>query len=378
MTAQSLAARATGLVPGVGKIGVLRANSLGDFLTATPALAALRAAYPSAELVLIGAPWHARTLQGRPGPIDRVMLAPALPGIRAAEPGESTSAESLMAAARKERFDVAIQLHGGGRNSNPIVRDLGARLTVGLRATDAPPLDRWLRYDVFQPEVFRYLEVVELIGATPVMLAPSFTVTDTDRREALAAAGPTTAPRVALHPGATDPRRRWPAARFAAVGDALAGLGYEVVITGTSSEREIIEAVRARMRHPARPLVDALSVGGLAALYESCALVVGNDTGPLHLAAAVGTATVGLYWAGNAMTYAPATRGAQRSIISWTVHCPRCSAQCTSHLYPHRDGNGCGHRDSLLLDIPVAEVVDAAMDLLSTQPPPSVQAETTS
>src|SRR5439155_12340988 len=59
--------------PGVEKIAVLRANALGDFIFALPALDALRAAYPAAELVLLGAPWHARLLTGRPGPVDRAV-----------------------------------------------------------------------------------------------------------------------------------------------------------------------------------------------------------------------------------------------------------------------------------------------------------------
>jgi ADP-heptose:LPS heptosyltransferase len=63
-------------VPDVQKIGVLRANSLGDYLFTLPALDALRAAYGDAEIVLLGAPWHARELAGRPGPVDRVLVAP--------------------------------------------------------------------------------------------------------------------------------------------------------------------------------------------------------------------------------------------------------------------------------------------------------------
>src|SRR3989442_10772331 len=63
-------------VPGVARIAVLRANAVGDFIFTLPALAAVKAAYPGAELVLLGAPWHERFLSGRPGPVDRVLVVP--------------------------------------------------------------------------------------------------------------------------------------------------------------------------------------------------------------------------------------------------------------------------------------------------------------
>jgi ADP-heptose:LPS heptosyltransferase len=63
-------------VPGVRRIAVLRANALGDFIFALPALEALRAAYPQAEIVLLAKKWHATFLQGRPGPVDRVVVVP--------------------------------------------------------------------------------------------------------------------------------------------------------------------------------------------------------------------------------------------------------------------------------------------------------------
>jgi ADP-heptose:LPS heptosyltransferase len=353
------------VVPDVNKIAVLRANALGDYIFSLPALYSLRAAYPHAEITLVGAAWHVRTLTGRPGPVDRVVLAPAVPGLRAPADGDEP-AERFYAWARRERFDLAIQLHGGGRTSNPVVSGLGARLTAGLRASDAPALDRWLPYVYYQPEVFRYLEVVGLVGAAPVTYRPVFELTRADRDEAAAAVGPPRGARVALHPGASDPRRRWPAERFAAVGDALAAAGAEVLVTGTGSEGEIVAQVRSRMREPARPVVDEVSIGGLAALYAGCAVVVSNDTGPLHLAEAVGARTVGLYWVGNMINGAPVDRARHRALLSWTINCPVCGLDCTRDIYPARaGGTGCGHSASFVADIPAVEAQSEALDLLA-------------
>ncbi|WP_319463154.1 glycosyltransferase family 9 protein [Micromonospora sp. RTP1Z1] len=353
-------------VPDVARIAVLRANALGDFIFTLPALEALEAAYPSAEIVLLGAPWHAKLWRDRPGPVDRVLVIPPAPGIRDPGPGEpGSSMDDFLAAAREERFDLALQLHGGGGNSNPVVAALGARVTAGLRAEDAPPLDRWLRYVYYQHEVIRYLEVVGLVGAPATTIIPRLAVTDADRAEARQVLGEPRLPRVALHPGATDTRRRWPPERFGEVARALVDDGYEVLVTGTPAEREVVAAVVAAAGVPVRPQVGTLSLGGLTACYAGCALVVSNDTGPLHLAAAVGAATVGVYWVGNLINGATPLRARHRPIASWTTRCPVCGVDCTPGIYRHRDGDGdCPHRDSFVADVPAIEVVEAARELL--------------
>ncbi|MFY1697379.1 glycosyltransferase family 9 protein [Solwaraspora sp. WMMA2101] len=359
-----------GLVPDVRRIAVLRANALGDFIFAVPALTALRAAYPQAELVLLGAPWHARWLDARavadrPGPVDRVLVVPAADGIRAATTDdEPTTMAQFVQRARRERFDLAVQLHGGGRNSNPLVTALGARLTAGLRAVDAPPLDRWIRYVYYQPEVFRYLEVAGLLGAAPVTMLPRVPVTETDREEADEVLGPARRPRVVLHPGASDPRRRWPAERFAAVADICVDRGFEVLVTGTGPERAVVEQVAAAATRPVRTVVDALSLGGLAGLLAGSAVLVANDTGPLHLAAAVGTPTVGIYWIGNLLNGAPPLRGRHRPLAAFTIHCPVCGQDVSRVGFPARGGGpSCGHQESFVVDVPVAEVLEAVAEL---------------
>jgi ADP-heptose:LPS heptosyltransferase len=344
----------------VHKIAVLRANAIGDFLFTLPALESLAAAYPDAEIVLLGAPWHREFLTGRPGPVDRVLVAPALPGIRRAGPGDPVPAGAcaeFVEQARAERFDLAVQLHGGGANSNPLVSALGARLTVGARDFDAPALDRWVRYTTHQPEVFRCLEVVALAGAPAVTHVPRLGLIPADRAEAAALFGSPQQPRAILHPGATDPRRRWPPERFAVIGDRLAERGFEVLITGTRDEAAVVDRVCRAMHAPAGAVVDALSLGGLAALYADSALVVANDTGPLHVAVAVGRPTVGLYWVGNLINFAPVYRHRHRPLVSWTTRCPMCHADAVGYRCPH---NVC-----FITDITVDSVLGAVDDLLA-------------
>ena len=358
--AMTLAGAAGGVVPDTGKIAVVRANALGDFLFTVPALAALRAAYPRAEIVLLGRDWHQVFLVGRPGPVDRVIPVPhGAVGDEAdptATPGE---VQAFFDAMNRERFDLALQLHGGGRNSNPFTLRLGARLTAGLKTPDAPPLDRWMPYVYFQHEVLRYLEAVSLVGATPLTLQPFIAVTAADLEESRMAVPEGEGPLAVLHPGATDPRRRWPAEKFAAVGCALAAAGARVAVTGIEPEREVVQEVVAAMRAEGAEALDLcgrLTLGGVTGLLSRCAVVVSNDTGPLHLAGAVGAASVGIFWCFNLINGAPLTRTRHRPHGSWRLDCPVCGVT-------NVDRN-CGHSVSFVADVPVEDVRAAALDLL--------------
>jgi ADP-heptose:LPS heptosyltransferase len=358
------------LVPDVRRLGVLRANAIGDYLVSVPALAALRAAYPDAEIVLLGQPWHRDFLTGRPGPVDRVVPVPVSTGVREPGPGEAENPEEqrrFFAEMQVERFDLAVQLHGGGRYSNPFIRRLGARVTAGLRTPDAEELDRWTPYVYYQPEVFRFLEAVSQVGAPPVLLEPEIALTPADRAEADAALDGVSDPVAVLHPGARDPRRRWPASRFAEVGDALAAAGACVVVTGSGEERSVVREVVATMRTPVRPLVARLTLGGLAGVLERAAVVVANDTGPRHLAAAVGTATASIYWCGNLINAGPISRTRHRPHVAWTVRCPLCAADMTDETWTGDGPGGCQHNVSFVDTVQMKAVLADALDLLARE-----------
>ncbi len=340
------------------KIAVLRANALGDLVFALPALRALRNAYPDSEIVLLATEWHEELLQDRPGPVDRVVPIPPSKGVRGGEDarGDPVELDAFFERMRKERFDVAVQLHGGGRYSNPFVLRLGASLTVGSRTPDAAELDRWVPYFYWQSEIMRHLEVVSLLGARTDDPEPALAVVARDLDEACRVVPESRSPLLVLHPGVTDSRRRWPAESFAAVGDRMVERGCRVVITGTVEEGVLAERVAETMRAPAENVAGKLSLSGLTGLLARAAVVVSNDTGPLHLAGAVGAATVGIYWCGNLINGGHPTAHRHRSAAAWQVHCPVCGTDAV-----HSD---CGHRQSFVDVVSVDEVAEPALELL--------------
>jgi ADP-heptose:LPS heptosyltransferase len=112
------------------KIAVLRANALGDFIFILPALQALRNKFPESEIVLLGKKMHEIFLKNRPSTIDRVIVIPPYPGVGEPETftPENNKINDFFAEMQNESFDMAFQMHGGGKNSNRFVKQLGAKL----------------------------------------------------------------------------------------------------------------------------------------------------------------------------------------------------------------------------------------------------------
>jgi ADP-heptose:LPS heptosyltransferase len=349
------------LVENVCKIAVLRAGGLGDLIFTLPALDALREAYPEAEITLLGGPLQTELLSGRQEPVGRTITIPPSTGVNGPDTGVEEDEEELerfFVVMREERFDLALQMHGGGGYSNPFISKLGARVTAGTQAPGAPPLDRTVPYVYFQSEILRYLEIASLVGARTADLEPRLQVTHDDLNEARNVVPEAEGKLVVLHPGAGDRRRRWPPEKFADVGDALAKTGARVAVVGVEEDQASISSIIDIMEHEAFDLCGRLSLGGLAGLLGRCAVVVSNDSGPLHLAGAAGAATVGIYWGPNFINAGPPNRARHRPTLSWRSNCPVCGATLFDH--------DCGHAVSVVADVPVDEVTDYAVELLQS------------
>ncbi|HLS02992.1 MAG TPA: glycosyltransferase family 9 protein, partial [Beutenbergiaceae bacterium] len=222
---------------------------------------------------------------------------------------------------------------------------------------DAAGLERSIDYVYYQHEILRALEVVSLAGASPVTLEPSIAPTpaDLDAGQRLAADLP--GPVLALHPGASDPRRRWPRAHFAQVAAWAVNAGASVVVLGGPGEnRAVAEIVNAAGRlsdrariHGAADLTMSELIGGLAVAD----VFLGNDSGPRHLAQALATPTASVFWFGNLINAGPFTRQHHRVQMSWTSRCPVCKQDATRVGWT---ATRCEHDDSFVADVPVEAV----------------------
>ncbi|MBP1203339.1 ADP-heptose:LPS heptosyltransferase [Duganella sp. 1411] len=356
-TPQTQVEPSASLLPDVRHIVVLRPNAIGDYIFALPALHALRASYPAARITLLGKPWHAGFLHGRPGPVSDVIAMPPLPGIGAAPDAPMPeSARQLVAALRNMRIDVALQMYGGGAYSNAFVASLGAAVSIGATTPGAPELDRTIVYSRLANRRVELLQIAALAGARPHLVSPELEVTAADR--ALAAQilpGLAGARMVVVHPGASDPRRRWPPAAFAAVADVLADAGAQIVISATDSEADTARAVVGHMRHRPVDLTGRLPLPALCGLLDRARLIVSNDTGPLHLALALNKPAVGIFWLTNMIESCPLAQHLLRPALSTRIHCPVCGEE---NLHTR-----CPHDASFVADVGQDEVIALALEL---------------
>ena len=301
------------------RIAVVRALAgLGDLLCAIPALRALRISAPHARISLIGLPAGRWLLERFGDLVDSLVSFPGYPGIP--EPAYSPARlAGFLARVHRAPFDLALQMHNGGVVTNAFSLLLGARETAGLfdPAQGPPARGRFFPYPDRGAEVHRCLALTTALGMPDAGDRLSFPVTDADRaalasHAALGSLEPGSY--VCIHAGAPDAARRWPAAHFSHVAEALVRRGYRVVLTGIQAERDAAQAVEAGMRHAPVNAVGATSLGVAAALLEHAALLVTNDTGISHLAAALQTPSVVVFLASDADRWAPIDRSRHRVV----------------------------------------------------------------
>lgn len=300
-------------------VAVFRALRLGDMLCATPAFRALRAALPEARILLVGLPWAEQFAARFPRYIDEFIPFPGHPAF----PEQAVRQHELAdfyANMRARRCDLALQLHGSGEVSNFVVRAFGARHMAGFGEGNNRPVagEHLVPLPASGTEPERVLHLLKTLGAPACGAGLEFPITAEDERELGAsgvAAGLSAGGYVCIHPGASVRNKCWPAARFAQVADGIAGAtGLRIVLTGSAAEAELTRAVAHAMRTPAIDSTGPLSIGAMAALMRNARLLVCNDTGVSHIAAALGLNSIVIFSTADMQRWAPADRTRHRCL----------------------------------------------------------------
>jgi ADP-heptose:LPS heptosyltransferase len=342
---------------GIERIVVFRALQLGDMLCSVPALRALRRARPTAHIALIGLPWAATFVDRYTHLIDELIVFPGANGF----PEQAETDHPLpafMKTMRARRFHLAIQLHGSGGVANDLLMHLGARANAGfVQPLEEARAGTFIAWPDKLPEPARYLALMTALhieideGALEIPL----TVQDETECDALISRhGIELARAIAIHPGAQLPSRRWPAERFASVAAQLAAAGWQILVTGSRAE----SALTASVAHGVAGAVDlagATSLGALAALLGKLPLIICNDTGLSHVAAATKTPSVVIASGSDTRRWAPLDRERHRVLADYPP-CRPCSF------------SDCPYGHPCALNVSVNAVLQAAFTQLEHHP----------
>jgi ADP-heptose:LPS heptosyltransferase len=308
-------------------IAVFRALQLGDLLCTVPAFRALRRAAPNAKITLIGLPWAKSFAERFDKYIDDYLMFPGFPGMPETAP-DIRRLPDFFADAQQRQFDFAFQLHGSGALSNPLTAALGASRCAGFYVPDSycPDHEYFVPWSDTDHEITQYLRLLEFLGADADDVSLEFPLQEADYQSLRKTAQFRPAPGtyVCIHPGARMQSRRWLPQRFARVADGLADQGLHVVLTGSADERPVVDAVLQAMRAPAIDLCGRTDLGALAALITGARLLVSNDTGVSHIAAAVATPSVIICSGADPRRWAPLDHRRHR-VVAAAVRCRPCA-----------------------------------------------------
>ncbi len=290
------------------RILAVRPDNLGDVLMTTPALRALREGGDRhVTLLASGSGAHAAPFVPE---VDALLTAP-LPWLPAPAP-DPAALRDTVAVLREAAFDAAVIFTVYSQSPLPAAMlcwQAGIPLRLAhCRENPYHLLTDWIPdpepHELLRHEARRQLDLVGAAGFSTADERLSFRIPPEASLRAVAklrAAGIDPERRwVVIHPGASAASRRYPAEHFAAVAEYLAaatdpGTRVQLVLTGEAHERELLEAIRGRANATLASLAGELDLGELAAVIAPAALLVSNNTGPVHLAAALGTPVVDLY-----------------------------------------------------------------------------------
>ncbi len=337
------------------KLLVRATNWVGDAIMSIPALGAIRQHWPEAQITILARPWIAELYKGQPF-VDRVM--PLNVASRSPMAMERAAREL-----REEQFDCVILLQNAFSAAwlawrAKIPQRIGyARDGRGILLTEAVAVPK--AGEIPAHESFYYLELLRRAGwlesipeAAQISLNLSAGAAEAAESRLREVGVRPQAKRVALAPGAAyGSAKCWPAERFAAVADALIDeFGADVILFGASSELEICRQIANRMHHRPVILAGQTSIGELPALFSRCSLFVGNDSGAMHVAAAVGVPVVAIFGSTDPQGTAPVT--SQKKLVQHRVACSPCFLR------------ECPIDHRCMLRVPVQDVRDAAVQSL--------------
>jgi heptosyltransferase-3 len=316
------------------RILVSRMRFIGDVLLTTPVIRSLRAAFPDAYLAYLGEREAVSLLQNNPCLNEIIPYDVHRPSIL-----EQARVARLL---RRRVFDLAIDLFGNPRSALLMYLS-GARVRVGPERKGRGALYTIRVHDdglpknamEFHFQSLRAAGIPVIPSNTELYLTPE--ERETGRRlveEYRRTATGEGRPLVGIHPGATWPAKRWLPERFAGLAERLVREGTAVVCTAGPREEETIAAVRTAAA-VILPVLSALPLRQLAAAIAAFDAYVTNDAGPMHIAAAVGTPTIGLFGPGEDSIWFPYSAGEGHRALRKDVPCHPC------HLdFCNRTGNG--------------------------------------
>ena len=282
------------MVKAAEKIAVFRGLYLGDLVAATPALRALRRGYPGAEISLVSLPWAAALAPCLAPAVDRLIPYPGAPGLDGG--GDEAELGFFVDEMRAEGFDLAVNLHGRGPQSTRLVSSFGALRVAGFVGGegDYPRLNVSVPWDAEEHEARKLLLLAEAAGGIADGEGPRLLVRGEDHRRAGALLRGAGGPLALLHPGASVEEKRWPAEGFGRVARGLLRQGYAVAVTGSKGESGLAGRV-CGLAPGALDLSGRTDLSTLIALVARADVLVSNDTGPAHVAYALGTPSVTVF-----------------------------------------------------------------------------------
>jgi ADP-heptose:LPS heptosyltransferase len=324
------------------RVLAVRLDNLGDVLVTSPALRAIKRSLPHASLTLLASPVGAQAGRLHPD-VDQVIVyeAPWMDPWRKL-PQDPEREQRVIARLREERFDAAVIFTSFRQSSLPaayLCYLAGIPLRLGA-SIDGPGSLLTTRHKHVEAEpgkvpheVLRGLDLVSAVGIESEELDLVLEVPSAERRRARTlledvrrSAGPT----VVLHPGCSMPARTYPWEMFADAADLLVErLDATVLLTGAESERELVERVAGRMRRDAVPLAGKLPFPTFCGLIGEADLTLTNNTGPMHIAAALKTPVIALF----ALTNPPEQWGPWRVPHRQLFHDVPCRI-CYSRVCP--------------------------------------------